>query len=101
MSGSHIPNGLMAVFSIMTVAVFLYPIVKLTPSWLERKMAKKIILHRDAIAVLAPTVETTIDVDHRARLQTQLDYHQAAITALVPGEVAAARAAPVGVDNAA
>jgi hypothetical protein len=101
MSGSHIPNGLMVVFSITTLVVFLYPIVKLTPSWLERKMAKKIILHREAIAVLAQTVETTTDIEQRARLQTQLDYHQATINALVPGEVAAARTAPVRFDTAA
>jgi hypothetical protein len=101
MSGSNIPNILMVVFSITTIVVFFYPIVKLAPSWLERKMAKKIILHREASIVLAETIETTADVEQRARLQTQLEYHRAAIHTLVPGEVAAARAEQVRLDTAA
>jgi hypothetical protein len=101
MSGSHIPNGLAVLFSITTIIVFLYPIVKLTPSWLERSMAKKIILHRSAIIALNEAIDTTADPEQRARLVDQRDYHQAAINALVPGEPAGMAAPAPRIDAAA
>lgn len=101
MSGSHIPNGLAVMFSITTLIVFLYPIIKLAPSWLERSMGKKIILHRSAIIALGEAIESTADAGQRDRLLAQLDYHQAAIDALVPGERAATQAAAPRIDAAA
>lgn len=90
MSGSHIPQGLMIIFSIVTVLVFLYPIIKLTPSWLERSMAKKVILHRDALAGLQVALERSHnDAEQFARLQAQHEYHRAALQALVPGDAQA------------
>jgi hypothetical protein len=90
MSGSHIPHGLMVIFSITTMVVFLYPIIKLTPLWLERSMAKKIIFHRDAMAAIGTAMERSHnDADQFARLQAQHDYHRAALNAVAPGEAAA------------
>lgn len=87
MSGSLPINGLMVVFSITTVAVFLYPIIKLLPSWLERSLGKKIAFHRDAIVALGTAIERAHNApEHLARLQAQRDYHRAALTALAPGD---------------
>lgn len=89
MSGSPIITGLMVVFSITTVAVFLYPIIKLTPSWLERSLGKKVAFHRDAAVALGVAIERAHnDPEHRGRLQVQRDYHLASLTALVPGDAA-------------
>ena len=91
MGGSHIPNGLMVIFTITTVVVFLYPIIKLTPSWLERSMAKRIILHREALAAIGTAMEQSRgDAAQLARLQAQHDYHVVVLRGLVPGEAAAA-----------
>lgn len=95
MSGSHIPNGLMIIFSITTIVVFLYPIIKLTPSWLERSMARKVIMHRDALAGIGAALERTDnDPEQIARLQVQHEFHRAALQALVPGD-SQAQAEPV------
>jgi hypothetical protein len=93
MSNSTIPNGLAIFFTIATLIVFFYPIIKLTPSWLERRMATNIIRHRRAIMALDEAAATTTDAEHRTRLETQRDYHQAIINSLMPGEAAASRAA--------
>lgn len=95
MSASHIPSFLMVFFSITTAVVFFYPIIKLTPSWLERSMAKTIILHRHSLAALDAALERSDnDAELTARLRAQHDYHQAALQTLVPGEVAPAAPAP-------
>ena len=87
MSGSHIPNGLMIVFSITTLVVFLYPIIKLTPSALERSMARKVVMHRDALAGIGAAMERSHnDAEQFARLKVQHDFHRAALRALVPGD---------------
>lgn len=101
MSDSHIPNGLAVFFTITTLVVFFYPIIKLTPSWLERRMAKNIVLHRNAIIALDIAAAVTTDAGHRARLKAQREYHQAIIDSLMPGDAAASRAAAAGFDKAA
>jgi hypothetical protein len=100
-SDSHIPNGLAVFFTITTLVVFFYPIIKLTPSWLERRMAKSIALHRSAIIVLDQAVAATTDVEHRARLEAQRDHHRGIIDKLMPGDAAAGRAAAARFDEAA
>lgn len=94
MSGFPAITGLMVVFSITTVAVFLYPIVKLTPSWLERSLNKKIVFHRAAAEALgAAMAGAHNDPAQLTRLTAQHDYHRAALQALVPDDVADTRAA--------
>jgi hypothetical protein len=100
-SDSHIPNGLAVFFTITTLVVFFYPIIKLTPSWLERRMARNIRLHRSAIIALDQAIAVTTDADHRARLGVQRDYHQGVIDRLMPGDAAASRAAAARLDKAA
>jgi hypothetical protein len=99
---SPIITGLMIFFSVTTIGVVLYPLIKLTPSWLERSLNKKINFHRDAVVALANAVERTHnDPVQRARLQAQHDYHRSALTALVPGEAVAPVAIPRALDAAA
>jgi hypothetical protein len=100
-SDSHIPNGLAIFFTITTVVVFFYPIIKLTPSWLERRMAKNIARHRSAIIALDHAAAATSDAEHRARLEAQRDYRQGVINRLMPGDAAASRAAAALLDKAA
>ena len=91
MSGSPMINGLAVFFTITTVAVFLYPIIKLTPSWLERRVNRQIGFHRGAIAALGSAMAgTDNDHAHRARLAAQHDYHRAALMALAPDDAIAA-----------
>jgi hypothetical protein len=90
MSGSPVVNGLMVVLSITTIAVFLYPIVKLAPSWRERALHKKIIFHRQATAALdAAMARTQNDPAEFDRLAAQHARHRAALNALAPGEAVA------------
>ena len=87
MSGSPIISGLMIVFSLTTLVVFLYPIIKLTPSWLERSLNKKIVFHRAAVEALGKAiVGAHNDPAQLARLTAQHDYHRASMQALVPNE---------------
>ncbi len=89
MSGSTTINGLMAFFAVTTAVVFLYPIVKLTPSWVERSLNKKIAFHRAAHAALVTAVtQAHNDPEQAARLTAQRDYHRSALQALVPNDVA-------------
>ena len=48
MSGEPIINGLMIFFTLTTIAVIAYPIIKLLPSWLERRVYRTAAFHRDA-----------------------------------------------------
>lgn len=80
-------SGLAAFFTVTTIVVVLYPIIKLTPSWLERSLYRKIAFHRDAQAAL----ETALSLAHNdpaqaARLKAQREYHLAALSTLAPGE---------------
>lgn len=81
-----IPNFLTLFFAVTTVGVILYPLIKLTPSWLERSMGKKVVLHRNALIALDAAIAGTRDEAQRDRLQAQRDYHQASIEALFPVE---------------
>ncbi len=99
---SAIITGLQIFFSVTTVAVVGYPLVKLTPSWLERSLNKKIAFHRAAVDALGVALTRAHnDPDQQARLQAQQDYHTASLTALVPGEVRAATKPVTALDAAA
>ena len=75
-------------FTVTTIAVFLYPIVRLTPSWLQRSLNKKLVFHRQAYAALTAAVtQAHNDPEHAARLAAQRDYHHSALQALVPNEL--------------
>jgi hypothetical protein len=102
MSASPIISGLMLFFSATTVAVTAYPIIKLLPSWLERSVYRKIATHRDAIAALDLAISRTIgDVEHRARLQAQADFHRNALARLAPSDAMLAPPQPIRFDAAA
>ena len=102
MPGLSSINGLTAFFAVTTAVVFLYPIVKLTPSWLERSLNKKIAVHRAAeVALTAAVVQAHNDPEQAARLTAQRDYHRSALQALVPNEAAVTMAArPADADAA-
>jgi hypothetical protein len=89
MSLESIPDFLSIFFTVTTVVVFLFPIVKLTPSWLERSIARKVIAHREALAGLDAAIAVTRDAEQIARLNVQRDYHCAALNTLVPGDTQA------------
>ncbi len=81
-------NGLTIFFAVTTTLVFLYPIVRLTPSWLERSLNKKLVYHRAAYTALtAAAAQAHNDPDQAARLAAQRDYHRSALKALVPHEI--------------
>ncbi|WP_426166834.1 hypothetical protein [Sandarakinorhabdus sp. DWP1-3-1] len=81
-------NGLTAFFAITTTIVFLYPIYRLTPSWLERSLNKKLVFHRAAYTALtAAAAQAHNDPVQAARLAAQRDYHRSALKALVPHEI--------------
>jgi hypothetical protein len=87
MSGFPIISGLMVVFSITTVAVFLLPLVKLAPSWLERSLYKKVDFHRRAAdAIGTAMARAHNDPVHLDRLAKQHAYHRASLHALAPNE---------------
>lgn len=101
MSGAPIINGLMIFFTLITFAVIAYPLVKLLPSWLERRVYGKIAFHRDALVALGIAHNQSCnDAEHQARLSAQLDYHRAALAALAPDE-ATATPRPERIDAAA
>ena len=90
MSASPLINGMMIVFSITTVAVFLYPIFKLTPSWLDRRLSRQIAFHRAAAVEIGTAMSRAHnDAEQFDRLAAQHAYHRSALQALVPGEAVA------------
>jgi hypothetical protein len=102
MSGSSIINGLMVFFSLTTVAVFLYPLIKLTPSWLERRLGRKIEMHRASLAALDGALALPgQDVTHVARLTAQRDWHRAALQSLAADTPAPTVSGPLPIDLAA
>ena len=102
MSSSPIITGLMIFFSITTVVVVLYPIVKLAPSWFERSLHRRGALHRQAIAALGLAISRVGgDVEHRARLVAQRDYHRASLASLFPDDAALATPEPQRINAAA
>lgn len=82
---------MMVFFSITTVAVFLFPIVRLTPSWLDRSLQEKIGFHRAAGEALAVALERAHNdpVQHE-RLSAQLAWHRQSLALLAPGSAPAA-----------
>ena len=102
MSASPIISGLMVFFTATTVAVIVYPIVKLLPSWLERSVYRKAGFHRDAIAALDLAISRNgDDPAHRARLAAQADFHRGALAALAPHDALLAAPHPARLDAAA
>lgn len=101
MPDSPIITGLMFFFSVTTVAVIAYPIVKLLPSWLERSVYSKIAYNRDAIAALDIAAARCTDPDHRGRLLAQARYHRAALVNLAPNDPVLAPKVPECMEAAA
>jgi hypothetical protein len=101
MTAATMINGLMIFFSVTTVAVILYPIVKLTPSWLERRLDRKIAFHRDALVALDAALAATTDPVQTARLTEQRDFHRAALASLAVSPAAPTVTGPLPVDLAA
>jgi hypothetical protein len=102
MSGSSIITGLMVFFSLTTVGVVLYPVIKLTPSWLERRLGRKIDMHRASLlsldAALAVPGQDAVQV---ARLAAQRDWHRAALQSLAADTLAPTVSGPLPIDLAA
>ena len=102
MSGTLIINGLMIFFTVTTIAVIAYPLVKLLPSWLERSVYRKVAFHSDAFAAIEVALARPHNApEYQARLTAQHDYHRKALAALAPGHPAPAAAEPTKVDAAA
>jgi hypothetical protein len=101
MTAATMINGLMIFFSVTTVGVILYPIFKLTPSWLERRLDRKIAFHRDAIVALEAALTATTDPAQTARLTEQRDFHRAALASLAVPQPAPTVTGPLPVDLAA
>lgn len=101
MPDSPIITGLMFFFSVTTVAVIAYPVVKLLPSWLERSVYRKIAYNRDAIEALDIAAARCADPEHRGRLLAQARYHRAALANLAPNDPVLAPQQPERIDAAA
>lgn len=101
MSAATMINGLMIFFSVTTVAVVLYPIFKLTPAWLERRLNRKIAFHQDAAVALEVAIAATTDPAQLARLTAQRDFHRGALKDLAVPEPKQIVTGPLPVDLAA
>jgi hypothetical protein len=102
MSTSSIPTILTIVFSVTTVVVILYPIIKLTPYWLERSVGKKVVMHSRAIVALDAAIGDAGNTpEHLARLVEQRAFHVAALAQLAPQAAATADAVTARIDAAA
>jgi hypothetical protein len=101
MTAATLVNGMMIFFSLTTVAVFLYPLIKLTPSWLERRLNRKIAFHQDALLALDAALAATSDPVQLARLTAQRDFHCGALKDLAVPEPKQTVTGPLPVDLAA
>jgi|GEM_PF-6939151 hypothetical protein len=101
MPDSPIITGLMFFFSVTTLVVIAYPVVKLLPSWLERSVYRKVAFNRDAIEALDIAAARCTDPDQRSRLVAQARYHRAALANLAPNDPALAPKAAERVEIAA
>jgi hypothetical protein len=101
MTAATMISGLMIFFSVTTVAVILYPILKLTPSWLHRRLAAKIKFHGDAIIALEAALAATTDPAQSARLTAQRDFHRAALASLAVPQPTPTVTGPLPVELAA
>ena len=102
MTTASIPTVLTIVFSLLTLGVFLFPIIRLTPHWLERSVGKKVVLHSRAIAALDAAIEDAGNTaEHRARLIEQRDFNVAALARLAPQGAPSLAPADVRINAAA
>lgn len=101
MTDSPMINVLSVFFTVTTVAVILYPIIKLAPSWLEGRVHKQVMFHRNAIEALdIALANTQAEPGQLLRLTTQRDYHRDALMTLAPDDTLTA-ARPHGLTAAA
>ena len=92
----------MVVLSITTTLVFLFPLVRLAPSWLERPLNRRLAYHRAAVKALAEAIlRSQGEPAQLARLNAQCDYHCAALARLLPDNPVAAGKAKTELDSAA
>jgi hypothetical protein len=90
MSNQALINIMAVLFTITTVAVLLYPVFRILPSWLEGSVNRKIKFHSDAVAALATEMaRTQHDSAHLARLTEQYEWNRSALAALAPNAVVA------------
>ena len=102
MSGAPVISGMMLFFTLTTIGVIAYPLIKLTPSWLEGRVHRRIAFHRDAITALGFAIDRVgHDSAQRDRLMAQHTWHRAALANLAPGEVPVAAAPAASIDEAA
>lgn len=78
-------SGLALFFTCTTVLAFVFPLAKLLPFWLDRRLQGLVAFHRAAAATIAEALPRNHnDPAHHARLAAQLAYHRAALAALAP-----------------
>ncbi len=78
-------SALALFFTCTTILVFAFPIARLAPFWLERRLGRSIRFHRRAAEALAIAMQRSHnDPDHHARLAAQHAWHVAALQALAP-----------------
>ncbi|KPF74412.1 hypothetical protein IP88_07945 [alpha proteobacterium AAP81b] len=82
-------SGLALFFTCTTVLAFVFPLAKLVPFWLDRRIQRQVAFHRAAAAAIAEAMPRNHnDPAHYARLATQLAYHRGALAALAPERAA-------------
>lgn len=78
-------SALALFFTCTTFLVLGFPIARLAPFWLERRIGRSIRFHRRAAEALAIAMQRSHnDPDHHARLAAQHEWHVAALQALAP-----------------
>jgi hypothetical protein len=99
---SSITNGLTIFFSITTSVVLLYPLIKLVPSWLERRASKKAAFHRAAlVAIELAMAHSGQDAAKGDRLTEQREFHRRALRSLSTGTTSPTVTGPLPIDLAA
>lgn len=102
MSGSTVIHGLMIFFSITTVGVLLYPLMKLAPCWQERRISNKVALHRTALEEIERKLaQAGQDALLVCRLMAQRDFHRQALQFLAREIPAPTVTGPLPIDIAA
>lgn len=102
MTTADIPTVLTVIFTLTTIAVFLYPVVRLAPYWLERSVGRKIVMHSQAISALDAAISDAGNTpEHLARLIEQRGFHVVALAQLAPPATVPAGAGPARIDAAA
>lgn len=99
---SVVINGLTIFFSITTVVVLLYPLMRLAPSWLERRASKKAAFHRTALeAIELALAQPGQDASSADGLTAQRDFHREALRSLAADAPAPTVTGPLPIDIAA